>query len=440
MAPCLIFIAGMQGCVGRRRAVAATQGVWPPCVLDQTGTEAGEAAVAEPELLVSILIPCLNEAETLPACIREARAAIAAAGLAGEVLVADNGSTDGSQAVAAAGGARVIHVASRGYGNALAGGIAAARGRFVLIGDADGSYDFSALPDFLATLTAGADLVMGCRLPSGGGRILPGAMPWKHRWIGNPILTAVGRLFFTAPVHDFHCGLRAFRREAIVGLGLQCPGMEFASEMVVRATFARLTLAEVPVTLRPDRRSRPPHLRSWRDGWRHLRFMLLFSPRWLYLVPGLTLAAISLAVFLRLMIGPVRIGSITFDVSTLILASAGLVVGVQTVLLGMLAKAFAVHQGIAPPTPLLTRLQRLRPIELGIVSGGLLVLLGLAHVLLAVVRWGEADFGELPYPQGVRVVVPAVTLAALGIQLAFSGFALAILEFGREIRLKRAES
>ena len=409
-------------------------------LLDQTGTEAGVVAVAEADLLVSILMPCLDEAETISACVREACAALAAAGVAGEVVVADNGSSDGSPALAAAAGARVVAVAARGYGNALAGGIAAARGRFVLMGDADGSYDFGALPAFLAALDAGADLVMGCRLPSGGGRILPGAMPWQHRWIGNPVLTALGRLFFTAPVHDFHCGLRAFRREAVMGLGLQCPGMEFASEMVVKATFARLRLAEVPVTLRPDGRSRRPHLRTWRDGWRHLRFMLLFSPRWLFLVPGLTLALFSLVACVRLMAGPVQLGSVVFDVNTLILASAGLVAGVQTVLLGVLAKAFAVHQGIAPPTPLLTRLQRLRPVELGIVSGGLLLLLGLGHVLLAIVRWGEADFGELPYPQGVRVVVPAVTLGALGIQLAFSGFALAILDFGREIRLKRAPS
>ena len=205
---------------------------------------------------------------------------------------------------------------------------------YVLIGDADGSYDFGELPRFLAPLRGGADLVMGCRLPAGGGQILPGAMPWTHRWIGNPILSALGRLFFTDRVHDFHCGLRAFRRDAVLGLGLQCPGMEFASEMVVRASFAGLALAEVPVTLRRDGRSRPPHLRSWRDGWRHLRFMLLFSPRWLFLIPGLTLALASLAAFLMLLAGPVRLGGVTFDVNTLILASAGLVAGVQTVLLG----------------------------------------------------------------------------------------------------------
>jgi hypothetical protein len=399
-----------------------------------TATAGHEAA-----LELSVLMPCLDEAATVADCVRAALAAMAAAGVAGEVVVADNGSTDGSQALAEAAGARVVAIAARGYGNALAGGIAAARGRYVLMGDADGSYDFGELPRFLTGLRAGTDLVMGCRLPAGGGRILPGAMPWKHRWIGNPILTALGRLFFTAPVHDFHCGLRAFRRDAIIGLRLQCPGMEFASEMVVRATFAGLKLAEVPVTLRPDGRSRPPHLRSWRDGWRHLRFMLLFSPRWLFLVPGLAVTLASLAAFLLLLSGPVRVGGVTFDVNTLILASAGLVAGVQTVLMGMLAKAAAVQLGVAPPTPLLTRLQGLRTIELGIGAGGVLLLLGLAYALLAVARWRDVGFGDLPPADSVRIVVPAVTAAAIGVQLAFSGFALAILQFGRELRLKRAQ-
>ena len=389
-------------------------------------------------LEVSILMPCLNEAETIAGCVREALAALAAAGVAGEVLVADNGSSDESPALARAAGARVVEVPGRGYGNALAGGIAAARGRYVLMGDADGSYDFGELPRFLGALRGGADLAMGCRLPAGGGRILPGAMPWKHRWIGNPLLTFLGRLFFTAPIHDFHCGLRAFRREALLGLGLQCPGMEYASEMVVRATFARLVVTEVPVTLRPDGRSRPPHLRSWRDGWRHLRFMLLFSPRWLYLMPGLALAGLSLALFLRLMLGPWTVGAVTFDVNSLILASAGLVAGVQTVLLGMLAKASAVQLGIVPPSPPLSRLQQLRPVELGIGCGLALMLLGLGYLLWALQHWRATGFGELTPNAGVRIVVPAVTAAALGLQFAFSGFALAVLEFGRELRLKRA--
>lgn len=392
------------------------------------------------ELQVTLLMPCLNEAETIAGCVAEARAALARAGVAGEVLVADNGSTDGSQALATAGGARVVDVAARGYGNALAAGIRAARGRYVLMGDADGSYDFGELPRFLERLNGGADLVMGCRLPVGGGRIMPGAMPWKHRWIGNPVLSALGRLFFAAPVHDFHCGLRAFRRDAIQGLGLQCPGMEFASEMVVRASMSGLKLAEVPITLRPDGRSRPPHLRSWRDGWRHLRFMLLFSPRWLFLMPGATLAALSLVAFLLLLSGPVPVGGVTFDVSTLILAGSGLVTGIQLVLVGILAKAAAVGLGIAPPTPLLARLQGQGPVELGLLAGAILLLIGLGYTLWAVERWREAGFGDLSPDASIRIVVPAVTAVAIGIQLAFSGFVLATIEFGRELRLRRAQT
>ena len=401
----------------------------PACTVQPTA--------ATPE--ITILMPCLNEAETLVRCIAEAQAALAAAGVLGEILVADNGSTDGSATLARAAGARVVAIAHRGYGNALAGGIAAAHGRYVLMGDADGSYDFGELPKFLQALRAGNDLVMGCRLPAGGGRVLPGAMPWKHRWIGNPVLTAIGRLFFTAPVHDFHCGLRAFRRDAVLELGLLCPGMEFASEMVVRAGIVGLKLAEVPITLRPDGRSRPPHLRSWRDGWRHLRFMLLFSPRWLFLIPGLVLALVSLAAFLRLTAGPLVVGHVVFGVNTLIVASAGLVAGVQMVLLGILVKAFAVQQGFAPPTPLLTKLQRLQPVELGIASGGALILLGITYFLVALAHWHAVDFGYLPEREGVRIIVPAVTAGALGIQLACSGFALAVLEFGRDVRMRRAQ-
>lgn len=392
------------------------------------------------ELEVTLLMPCLNEAETIAHCVAEARAALARAGVAGEVLVADNGSTDGSQVLAIAHGARVVQVTGRGYGRALAGGIAAARGRYVLMGDADGSYDFGELPRFLERLDDGADLVMGCRLPAGGGEIRPGAMPWKHRWIGNPVLSALGRLFFAVPVHDLHCGLRAFRREAIEGLGLRCPGMEYASEMVVRSSMAGLRLAEVPVTLRPDGRSRPPHLRSWRDGWRHLRFMLLFSPRWLFMVPGVALASVSLLLFLLLLAGPLRVGSVTFDINSLILAGSGLVTGIQTVLIGVLAKAAATGLGLVPPTPVLTRLQGRRPVEFGLLGGAILVLLGVGYVLWAVESWRKAGFGDLSPDESVRIVVPAVTAIAIGIQLAFSGFVLATIEFGRELRLQRGQS
>lgn len=407
-------------------------------LLDQAEITRTGPATRRPAPEITILMPCLNEAETLAACIREAQAAIDVAGVSGEVLIADNGSTDGSGELARSLGARVVNVNARGYGSALMGGIAAARGQYVLMGDADGSYDFGELPKFLERLRAGKDLVMGCRLPAGGGHVLPGAMPWTHRWIGNPVLTALGRLFFAVPAHDFHCGLRAFRRDAVLDLGLQCPGMEFASEMVVKASFVGLPMAEVPVTLRPDRRSRPPHLRSWRDGWRHLRFMLLASPRWLFVMPGLALAALSLVAFLRLAAGPLQLGHVTFDVNTLVLAAAGLVAGVQMILLGVIAKSFAVQQGIAPPTPYINLLQRLHPVEFGIAAGGVLILVGLTYVLTAVAHWRAVGFGDLPYRESVRIVIPAVTAAALGIQLAFSAFALAVLDLGREIRLKRA--
>jgi glycosyltransferase involved in cell wall biosynthesis len=385
---------------------------------------------------LTVVIPCLNEAETLPSCLREAWAAIAAADVVGEVLVADNGSVDGSPEIAAAHGARVLHVAERGYGNALLGGIGAARGQLVLMGDADGSYDFGALPLFLARLREGADLVMGCRMPGGGGTILPGAMPWKHRWIGNPALSALGRLFFEARVRDFHCGLRAFRRDAILRLGLRCPGMELASEMVVKATLARLRIAEVPVTLRPDGRSRPPHLRSWRDGWRHLRFMLLFTPRWLFLIPGAVLSLVSLLLFLRLAAGPLELAGVRFDTNSLLVAGLGLITGVQMLLFGVLAKLFAVNQGLLPPTAFTSWLRRRRLVELGIGSGGVLALLGLGYLAYEVELWRRAGFGDLSYPESLRIVVPAVTALAVGVQLVFAGFMLALIDLSREIRLR----
>ena len=385
---------------------------------------------------LTVLMPCLNEAETLVTCIGEATAAMRQAGVRGEVLVADNGSSDGSVALARAHGARVAVIAERGYGAAVMGGVIAARGRFLLIGDADGSYDFRELPGFLRRLRQGCDLVMGCRLPAGGGRILRGAMPWKHRWIGNPVLSSLGRFFFAAPVHDFHCGLRGIRRDAALRLGLRCTGMELASEMVVKATLAGLRIAEVPITLRPDGRSRRPHLRSFKDGWRHLRFMLLFSPRWLFLVPSLVAALASLAALLALARGPVTLGSVTFDTNTLIVAAVGLVTAVQAGLVGILAQAFAVNQGLIPTTRLIRRLKRFRPVELGLVTGLGLVAGGLGWLMWEVEVWRRAGFGNLPTEGSLRIVVPAVTAFALGVQLFFWGFALAVLDLSRHIRLR----
>lgn len=395
------------------------------------------AAAARLDLELSVVMPCLDEAETLAACIGEAQAALKAAGIAGEVLIADNGSRDGSPEIARRSGARVVAVRARGYGNALLAGIAAARGRYVVMADADGSYDFGSLPLFLARLRAGDELVMGCRLTRGGGQILPGAMPWKHRWVGNPVLSALGRLFFAAPVRDFHCGLRGFRRDAILGLDLRCPGMEFASEMVVKATLKGLRLGEVPVTLRPDGRSRPPHLRSFRDGYRHLRFMLLFSPRWLFLVPALLLSLSSFVVLVRLVRGPLTLGGVTFDTNTMIVAAITLVTAVQAGLVGILAQAFAVGQGLLPPTPVIRAIKRFRPVELGLVAGAALILVGTLWLAWAIELWRRAGFGDLPTAASLRLVVPAVTAFALGVQLMFWGFAMGVLNLSREIRLRR---
>lgn len=381
---------------------------------------------------ITILMPCLNEAETLVSCIAEAESAIEASGLSGEVLIADNGSTDGSQTLAKSAGARVVHIPARGYGNALLGGIEAAQGAWILMGDADGSYDFSELPRFLDKLRQGADLVMGCRLPSGGGRILPGAMPWKHRWIGNPVLSAIGKLFFRAPVHDFHCGLRAFRKEAVQGLGLCTTGMEFASEMVVKASLFGLKIAEVPITLRPDGRSRPPHLRSWRDGWRHLRFMLLYSPMWLFLIPGAVLFFGGLAGFTILLPAPLRIHTVTFDLSTLLVFAAAILVGFQMLGFGLFVKAYAVHSGLLPHQETWRKLVLGKPVEWGIAIGIVFLMLGAGLMMHAIGVWREAGFGPLPYQQILRIVITATTAIGLGIQVMVNGFALAVL--GLEIQ------
>jgi hypothetical protein len=376
---------------------------------------------------VSVVMPCLNEAETLAGCIREAQAALQSSGVSGEVLVADNGSSDGSQSIAVAAGARVVEVPARGYGSALLAGITAARGQFVLMGDADGSYDFGELPRFLAELRRGRDLVMGCRLPAGGGTIEKGAMPWKHRWIGNPVLSGLGRVFFKAPVQDFHCGLRAFRREAILELGLNCSGMEFASEMVVKALLSGVSISEVPIHLRPDGRSRPPHLRSWRDGWRHLRFMLLFTPRWLFLYPGLLLSVLGLLGCLALVGAPRTVAGVTFDTNTLLVCSAMLVSGVQLLFFAVFTKAYGVQAGLLAPDRRIEAVFRHSLVEWGVVAGLLLLATGSSFVLMEFLRWRGSEFGDLSYPDSLRVMVPAVTAIALGVQSLFSGFALSVL-------------
>ena len=381
---------------------------------------------------VSIVMPCLNEAETLRACIEEAWAAIRACGVEGEVVIADNGSTDGSQTRAMEAGARVVPVQEKGYGSALLGGIQAAQGTYVLMGDADGSYRFGELPAFLEKLRQGKDLVMGCSMPRGGGVIKPGAMPWKHRWIGNPILSWLGRLFFKAPVDDFHCGLRAFRREAVLNLDLRCSGMEFASEMVVKAVVAQFKFDQVPISLWPDGRSRPPHLRSWHDGWRHLRFMLLFSPKWLFFIPGLTLFMFGLLGFILLMFKPFTISKVTFDTNTLLVCSLAILIGFQILSFAIYTKTFAVRIGLLQPDPHITKLLGAHLVEWGMLIGLTLMLLGGGYIIASFLEWKEVGFGVLPYGKSLRIVIPGVTAMALGMQCMFTGFALAVLRLERK--------
>ena len=376
---------------------------------------------------LTILMPCLNEAETLARCIGKARGFLIRSGIVGEVLVADNGSTDGSREIAEREGARVVQVAEKGYGSALAGGIRAARGRYVIMGDADSSYDFSRLDAFVARLREGAALVMGNRFKGG---IEPGAMPALHRYLGNPVLTTVGRLFFRSPCGDFHCGLRGFDREAILSLGLQAPGMEFASEMVVKATLRGLAIAEVPTTLSPDGRTRAPHLKSWRDGWRHLRFLLLFSPRWLFLLPGATLFTVGLAAMAWLLPAPRTVGGVTLDIHTLFYAALAVVVGFHSMLFWVFAKIYGMREGIVPPDPRFSKMMRLMTLEVGLIVGGLLLLFGLALGVFAVNAWGSVAFGMLSPERAMRLVIPSGTAILLAFQIAYGAFFISVLEIG----------
>ncbi len=379
------------------------------------------------EFELTVLLPCLNEEETIATCIAKARQSLAENGIRGEVLVADNGSTDRSREIADRLGARVVRVERRGYGASLLGGIAAARGRFVIMGDADDSYDFANLMPFVAQLRAGHDLVMGNRFRGG---IAPGAMPVLHRYLGNPVLTVLGRLFFKSPVGDFHCGLRGFRRESIDRLGLCTTGMEFASEMVVKATLLGLSITEIPTTLSPDGRSRAPHLRSWRDGWRHLRFLLLFSPRWLFLYPGFALIGVGVALFALILPGPFQLGRITLDVHTLVYASTAVILGTESVLFATFTKVYAVTQGLHPPDPRLDRLFRFVTLETGILAGTLLLVAGLVGSTIALGLWGETSFGDLDPREILRLIIPSTLGIAVGFQIIMSSFFLSVLGLG----------
>lgn len=376
-------------------------------------------------------MPCLNEADTLEACIAKARRALDELGVAGEVVVADNGSTDGSQAIALRMGARLVHVEARGYGSALMGGIAAARGRFVIMGDADESYDFAEIPAFVEKLRAGFDLVQGCRLPAGGGRVLPGAMPPLHRWLGNPVLSGLVRSMFRAPVHDVYCGLRGFRREHYDRLGQRCTGMEFATEMVIKSNLYGGKIAEVPITLHPDgRRSHAPHLRTFRDGWRTVRFFLMYSPRWLFLVPGVALVLLGLLGYAVSLPGLTFLGA-TFDAHTLLFASLAILCGYQSILFALFTKTFAVNEGLMPPDPRLDRFFRIVNLEKGLVVSVAALVLGVVLLLGAIDQWRLAGFGRLDYGHTMRWVIPGVTLTALGFQTLLSSFFVSILGMGR---------
>lgn len=376
-------------------------------------------------LELTVVIPCLNEALTITGCVREAMDALASSGIAGEVVVADNGSTDGSQDLATQAGARVVPIAVKGYGNALRGGIAAARGQYILMGDADGSYDFSHLPRFVERLRAGADLVMGNRFLGG---IQPGAMPWKNRHIGNPLLSFMGRLFFHTPIGDFHCGLRAFSADAYRRMDLRTTGMELASEMVIKSVLLGLRVEEVPTVLRKDGRDRPPHLRPWRDGWRHLRFMLLFSPRWLFWYPGILLMTAGIILGAVLVQGPLPLGRVTLDVHTLLFAAVAVLIGFQAAAFAVLSKFFAIRAGLRRPQAGFDDWFRHLTLESGLISGGLLVGLGLALSTWAVWIWGGHGFGQLPQPgETLRRVIPGALCLVLGCQMILTSFFLGVL-------------
>ena len=373
---------------------------------------------------LTIVMPCLNEAETVAICVRKAVQFIADSGITGEVVVADNGSTDGSRQLAAEAGARVVPVAERGYGSALMGGILAARGEYVIMGDCDDSYDFTNLMPFIEELRKGADLVMGNRFKGG---IAPGAMPPLHRYLGTPVLSFIGRLFFRSTIGDFNCGLRGFRRDSAIALGLQATGMEFASEMIVKAALAHQKISEVPTTLAKDGRSRPPHLNTWRDGWRHLRFLLLFSPRWLFFIPGLVLLVVGLGLGAAVALGPVTIGGVSLDVDTLVACGACVDIGFQAMLFWLFTQVYAGSEGFLPTEPKVQRLLGKLSLERGLLTGAAVGAAGLVGLVFSLTYWQGQSFGHLNYEHALRLMVPSVTALVLSCQLILGTFFLSIL-------------
>jgi glycosyltransferase involved in cell wall biosynthesis len=395
--------------------------------MDSQSSATGEGG--EHRLELTILMPCLNEAETIGKCAAKARSFLERSGIAGEIVVADNGSTDDSRRIAEAAGARVVPVTERGYGAALHEGFMAARGEFVVMGDADDSYDFSHLEAFVSTLREGYDLVLGNRFAGG---IQKGAMPWKNRYIGNPVLSGIGRLFFGSPVHDFHSGLRGMKRSSFIALQLKTLGMEFASEMVVKATLLGMRVTEVPTTLEKDGRSRPPHLKPWRDGWRHLRFLLLFSPRWLFLYPGLFVMIVGLGLAAMLMRGPIMLGERHgLGVHSLLYASGAVLLGYQAVTFAFLARIFAFNEGLIHDDPSVRRLCRWFTLELGLAAGALLILVGVVGTAIAITAWNRTGFGPLDPERTLRIVVPATTALTMGAQTILFSFFFSVLGLSR---------
>ncbi|HEX9930922.1 MAG TPA: glycosyltransferase family 2 protein [Pyrinomonadaceae bacterium] len=384
------------------------------------------------EIELSVVMPCLNEADTLEVCLQKAGRAMREHDIKGEIIVADNGSTDGSIEIAQRNGARVVHVKEKGYGSALMGGIEAARGRFVIMGDADDSYDFLEIPKFVEKLREDYDLVQGCRLPGGGGQVLPGAMPFLHRWWGNPMFSKMVRLWFNAPINDTYCGLRGFTKAHYNSLNQRCTGMEFATEMIIKSSLFKARIAEVPITLHPDgRKSHPPHLKTFRDGWRTLRFFLMYSPRWLFLVPGFLLILLGAVGYFIGLTGT-SVGRVTFGLHTVLFGSLAILCGYQSILFAIFTKTFAISEGLMPEDPRLTRFFEIANLERGLILAGAVLLIGLILLLIAVNQWRLAGFGVLDYAYTMSFVIPGSTLVALGFQTILSGFFVSILGMKRK--------
>lgn len=380
---------------------------------------------------LTVVLPCLNEEESLPTCLTWVAEGAGRAGLRVEILLADNGSTDSSRQLATAAGARVVEVPTRGYGAALIAGIDAATSDLVLMGDADGSYDFRELGHFHAELRAGSDLVQGCRLPSGGGTIMPHAMPWLHRWLGNPVLSWVARQWFRIPIHDIYCGMRAFRRGRIQDLSLRSHGMEFATEMIIKASLHGLRIVEIPITLHPDqRRTTAPHLRTFRDGWRTLRFFLLCSPRWLFLGPGIALLLFGATLGVAGWLGT-EVAGARLDLHSMVVAMGLATVGVQAILFAYVSKVFAISAGLLPADPRIESAARVLSLERGLILGGMAVLAGVAAIAIETGGWARGGFGDLDYAASMRHVIPAVTSMVLGVQAMLFSFFLSLLGLGR---------